>query len=135
MTSSALAVREEPAGRSDAVPSPRPGCPAVRGGIARVLVSFLSLCALPACSRTFEGRCRVEGRVTVDGLPAEAELTFYPLDADAGRPVIVVTDADGRFVVDPRNPRNQLPPGRYRIDIRVRSVRPASQASADSPNP
>ncbi|RMG40194.1 MAG: hypothetical protein D6725_03830 [Planctomycetota bacterium] len=82
----------------------------------------VSLHSTSGCRPRPEGFCRVEGRVTVDALPVEAELTFYPLEGTAARPVIVVTDAAGRFIVDPRSPKQQLPPGRYRIDIRIRSV-------------
>lgn len=98
----------------------------------RTVLCGLCLTALSACRGTPEGLCRVEGSVTVDGLPAEAELTFYPLEEDAGRPVIVVTDSNGRFRVDPRSPRQQLPPGNYRIDIRVRTVQPATSMADDS---
>lgn len=84
----------------------------------RRLVSILIIASLPGCGPSGPQPVEVTGKVTYNGEPAQAMVTFVP---DGGgeieRPAKGETDEAGRFALSTLAANDGAFPGRYRVSV------------------
>lgn len=94
----------------------------------------LILAAASGCSSGDGSLAEVTGRVTLNGLPAEAEILFQPQDEEGrprGRASSAFSDEEGRFQLSYSADRTGAEIGRHRVSVKILETRAPGDGRTD----
>lgn len=99
-----------------------------------IQISGIFLLTICGCSETPDGLATVTGRVTINGRPVEAEITFQPErnpEGTSSRASVGIAGPDGEFTLGHSADRDGAVVGHHHVTIKLPRVDPA-ESGADS---